>query len=621
MTEYLEVAIDEKLEKENKSRDDYKAETQKNDRLIKVIEEGYTSISDADLAGFSEEEVKQAAIYTLKGRMYDMNVSSMNIGDSPIYYDQDTKKSRWFWRRKKLNEKAKIIISQAENYVAGQLEAERKKNEVYSRINNVVEGVDFSGIGEVENISEQDYRDDDSYMEELTVNATGKCVDRLLSNQHITDSTQNVLEKSADKNSFYKDELALKTQVDEVEKTLDKEMVSGADIKVEIISKVKESLSRELRNIYDSVQSLSDATIEKVTKEHIDGAKRLIKKMDGLYKEVAAGKLSPEVLKVFLRSDLMAYKTKAEIPIYDSMVYEEGNRIPSDEERDDYKETLVDLSRSRRKDGMQGAFFQKIGGPSKLLEKKGLRSIYQTTDLDELEEVAIKKNRNFIHFYPKGKISMDKIVTRYYVTAKKGAHTKLITAWMKALDNKPKIAEKLYFKVIGDINLKKKDNIVLYVTEDNNKEELDEFFKEFYNLCGGEQGDILESNEKVIASTTPVDKMNGITVATEFDTDRIYNDTIRYGLFTDMMTDRRLRYLTKESSPNAKKPAFSYNEYVAKALLYSAVILGKKEGIDRREIIKKVSEDAQLKKKFIKYFADFMKLGGTDTGTMLRDKQ
>ena len=136
MTEYLEVAIDEKLEKENKSRDDYKAETQKNDRLIKVIEEGYTSISDADLAGFSEEEVKQAAIYTLKGRMYDMNVSSMNIGDSPIYYDQDTKKSRWFWRRKKLNEKAKIIISQAENYVAGQLEAERKKNETYSRINN-----------------------------------------------------------------------------------------------------------------------------------------------------------------------------------------------------------------------------------------------------------------------------------------------------------------------------------------------------------------------------------------------------------------------------------------------------------------------------------------------------
>ena len=63
-------------------------------------------------------------------------------------------------------------------------------------------------------------------------------------------------------------------------------------------------------------------------------------------------------------------------------------------------------------------------------------------------------------------------------------------------------------------------------------------------------------------------------------------------------------------------PRFSYNTYMAKAMLYSAEIISQKEGISREDVTARIKTDEAIKKKFKKYVSDFIWLGGVDINTM-----
>ena len=626
----LDDLIEVKLEKENLTYDDYQEELDKNRELVDVLNSGQVKFDDKELNGFSVEEVIDAVRYTLEANVFGIDVTKMDLKDSPIYYNQTTKKSRWFRKRKKINESAALAIQRARQAVEANERKRRREREIQQKYIDQLESME---LGEkLTDPREAEYADDPQYMENLENSQAKKCLERIETGTEVFDSIQGVINKAGESKreekwfskKETKDEDVIKRKLDEIDLALDKQLPGAKQLQEQILSTAKRKAMMDLQSTHylmpaDITDEELDKKIERIKGKYIKEAGQLVKTLNGLYEEVAAGRLSPEVLKIFLRTELMAYTTETEKQIYRSMI-KRNQKIsePDPWDEQDYKRQLTELAKSRRTvGGCPPAEYQDYGGVTKFLNKKG--EPIHTNDLDVLEDQAITLCKTFMHFH--SKIIDPKIVSRYYITAKPGKQLELMKAWMRTMESHKELAEKIYFKVNGELQDKRKDNIVVYVSASNKEEEIKEFFDLFYKECGGKEGEILESNEDVLMSTIVSEDQNGITCAPEFSLKRIYDETIKYGLFTDLKLDEALYHSQKSTSyTSVTKPKnFSYNDYLAKALFYSAEILSKKKGIPRDKIMESIKNTPELKKQYMRYFADFIKLGGVDAITMKRN--
>ena len=626
----LDDVIERKLEKENLTYDDYQEELDKNRELVDVLNSGQVKFDDKELNGFSVEEVIDAVRYTLEANVFGIDVTKMDLKDSPIYYNQTTKKSRWFRKRKKINESAALAIQRARQTVEANERKRRREREIQQKYTDQLETMELTE--KLTDPREAEYADDPQYMDSLEDSQAKKCLERIETGTEVFDSIQGVINKAGESKGEVKwfskkttkDEDVIKRKLDEIDKALDKQLPTATELQEQILSAAKRKAMMDLQSTHslmpdDVTDEVLDAKIERIKGKYIKEADQLIRTLNGLYEEVAAGRLSPEVLKIFLRTELMAYTTETEKQIYRSMI-KRNQKIsePDSWDEQDYKRQLTELAKSRRTVGeCPPGEYQEYGSVTKFLNKKG--EPIHTNDIDVLEDQAISVCRTFIHFH--SKIIDPKIVSRYYITAKPGKQLELMKAWMRTMESHKDLAEKIYFKVNGELQDKRKDNIVVYVSASNKEEEIKEFFDLFYKECGGKEGEILESNEDVLMSTIVSEDQNGITCAPEFNLKRIYDETIKYGLFTDLKLDEAL-YHSQKTTPytSITKPKnFSFNDYLAKALFYSAEILSKKKGIPRDKIMESIKNKPELKKQYMRYFADFIKLGGVDAITMKRN--
>ncbi len=627
---YLDDVIEKKLEKENLTYEDYQEAMDKNQELIDVLNNGQVVFDDKELNGFSAEEVIDAARYTLQASAYGVDVTKMDIKDSPIYYNQTTRKSRWFRKRKKINEAASLAIQRARQAAAMNERKKRREKEIQQKYLTQVDALELNE--KLTDPREAEYADDPEYLESIESSQAKKCLERIETGTEVFDSIQGVINKAGESKSKEKrfsknetkDEDVIKRKLDEIDLALDKQLPGAKELQDRILYTAKRKALTSLRSTHylmnlDITDEELDQKIEIIKEKYAKEAEHLIKTLNKLYEEVAAGRLSPEVLKIFLRTELMAYTTDTEKQIYRSMVKRNqkiSEPAPSDEW--DYKQQLIEIARSRRTNGgCPPAEYQEYGSATKFLNKMG--EPVHTDDLDELEERAIESCRTFVHFH--SKVIDPNTVSRYYVTAKPGKQMELMQAWMRTMESHKELAEKIYFKMSGELNDKRKDNIVVYVSANNKEEDIKQFLDLFYKECGGKEGEILDSNEGVLMGTVVSEEQNGITRAPDFNANRIYDETIKFGLFTDFKLDEALYKSSHTTSyTSVTKPKnFSYNEYLAKAMFYSAEILSKKKGIPRDKIMESIKNDPGLKKQYTKYFADFVKLGGVDAVTMKRN--
>jgi len=171
---------------------------------------------------------------------------------------------------------------------------------------------------------------------------------------------------------------------------------------------------------------------------------------------------------------------------------------------------------------------------------------------------------------------------------------------------------------MGKIDDTRRDNMVIYKNDLVSDDEMQDFLDKLYERCRKE--DILADREHSLCATQPLEeKEGGITTAPEFDTSSLYDSFITFDLFTDKETDGALyKAINGKEATSVTKPRFSYNTYMAKAMLYSAEIISKKEGIHRNEVVNRIKNDPDINKKFKKYVSDFILLGGVDINTMKR---
>jgi hypothetical protein len=617
------------LEKKKQTREDYQEQQEQKQKLINLIDGNQVLMADEELNGFSAEEVMEAAKYTLKANAFGVNVSKMDIKDSPIYYNQRTGKSRWFRKRKKINEAAAAMIQKARNIAAANERRANKQRVVFARMGQQVDQMVLNE--NITRIDENAFHDDPGYVESLEKAQAKTCFDQIETETNAFDTIGDVMKEAqkAKRTTWMggkdkpKDEEVIKRKLDEIDTAIDKQLPGADALKEQILDIAKKKALDKLKSSYryfdeNITEEKIDQKIAAVKEKYVKEANKLIVKINSLYREVAEGKLSPEVLKIFLRTELMAHSTDTEKKIYRSLVRRnEDLPKPSPWDEQDYKDKLMELAKARREEGKcPPAEFQEYGGATKYLHKVGQPVL--TDDLNELEEQAIQHTRTFLHFHPK--IANPTILSRFYVTAKPGKQVDLMQAWMRTMASHKELAEKIYFKISGELNENRKDNIVVYVTENNKEAEVKQFLDAFYKECGGKEGDILESDKEALQGTVKNEDQNGITSSPEFCTSKIHDAIIEYGLFTDVKLDKAL-YVSRHTSAYSsvtKPKKVSYNEYLAKALFYSAEILSKKKGIPRDKIMENIKSDPGLKKQYMKYFADFIRLGDVDVGTMKR---
>ena len=90
-------------------------------------------------------------------------------------------------------------------------------------------------------------------------------------------------------------------------------------------------------------------------------------------------------------------------------------------------------------------------------------------------------------------------------------------------------------------------------------------------------------------------------------------------MFTDVKLDGELNEaINKTAAKDVTLPRFSYNNYIAKAILYSSKIICKNHSISYDDVAKKIKDDPVIKTEFKKLVSDFMMLGGVELSTMKR---
>jgi hypothetical protein len=184
--------------------------------------------------------------------------------------------------------------------------------------------------------------------------------------------------------------------------------------------------------------------------------------------------------------------------------------------------------------------------------------------------------------------------------------------------NKGSFGDFIYFKVLGKIDDTRRDNLVIYCDEQVSKEGVKDFLDKLNKKCT--DAGILVDEKHTLCSTQSIKNTSvGITTSPEFDTSSFYESAITFDLFMDKSLDSLFyRSIHGRAPKSVNKPVFSYNSYITKAMLYSSEIISQKEGIPRKEVTARIKDDPEINKKFKKYVADFIRLGGIDISTMKR---
>ena|GEM_PF-5844356 len=629
----LEELINRKKQSEGYKQEDYASEQADEKDLLSIIGEKDFQITQDDMGQFSKEDILAAAKFTVRARAYGIK-ADVDASDSPIYY-KSKNVSRFFMKRKKIRDKAAAVVEKAKGILAKRREAVenlRKKNE---QVDQMLD--EFSFDEKITEIAEE-YKENSGYADSLNESETFKCIDKVIENQQAMTAITGGLQCSEAEDNAWREghkgqriNAIVKKELDGVDAALSEKLPTAEEMKQIISQKLKEKLKIELMAANDP-----KAKMQEIEKSYSKTAERIFSKIDRMYKEVSEGKLSPDVVKLFLRTDLMAHKTGAESDIYDGLVGRtEKVNEPTLKEISNYKDGVFSLVLLFNTDSC--VKIQKNGEEqrnirdaySKLPQQKKLNKEIKTLDDEkEAKRVVIDNTTEYIHFRGRlqtGRVNPDSKTTRYYVTAKPGKQAQLVKIWNDVLSkeylkkdkNGDSLVDKLYFKLRGTINDSRRDNIVIYQGDEISDAEMKSFLDAFYDECKNK--DVLADKQDTLVATIKAhDYERGITTAPEFDT-KIYDDFINYGLFTDVKLDKELSgALNKKSTNDVTKPKFSYNNFIAKAMLYSSKIICKNHGFSYDVVVDKVKNEPAIKTEFKMLISGFMKLGGVDINTMKR---
>ena len=628
----LDDMIQQKKQQEGFKNEDYAALQKEKDDLSAVLDRMDFDLTKKELGGFTREEVIKAAKFSLKAKSYGLEPGELKVDDSPIYYDS-RHKSRWFFSRKNIKDVAEKVIEKAR---AKWQEMEQKKE---SERALALEELSFADY-KITEMNEADYvpKTDAEFTEQLEKSEAFRSIGEITEHQEVMSGLENTMTLSESEDVVWDTEKAkqedgavLKKQLDSVDATLDTSLPSAEKMKKLVVDSIQKKMFLEIEDSHKESIFVSTKTKMKQYKER---GQALLKRIDGMYAAVKAGELSPEVVKIFLKTELMGFTTMTERKIYENMVKRNGEEIPEPkpEETEEYKASLFNLTKLFRHDSsvtiQEEGNINLINYYQKLL-KKG--SVNKAKSEEEAKKLALSQANSFVHYKGQKYINAErngknsKTATRYYVTVKPGTQNKLLKIMHGILseDRQEKgeenaICERLYFKVMGKIDDTRRDNMVIYKNDLVSDDEMQAILDKLYERCRKE--DILADREHSLCATQPLEeKEGGITTAPEFDTSSLYDSFITFDLFTDKETDGALyKAINGKEATSVTKPRFSYNTYMAKAMLYSAEIISKKEGIHRNEVVNRIKNDPDINKKFKKYVSDFILLGGVDINTMKR---
>ena len=595
-------------------------------------------VKDEELKGFTKQEVIDAAKFALRAKPYGIDVRNVDIADSPIYYYQKGK-SRWFTTRKKLHDTAQKIIVKAQeaaNKRKEQAAEEQKQQEEVNKYFNEMQLDQEMGLN-IPKFEETGYKDDSAYAAELEQSETYRMLDgvmedtKALNQLDVAMKLTEGIEKTETEGELSKKESERRTKdapiiqksLESLDQSLEKELPSPEELRKMIDDGVQRRIKIFLKDQYARHGKVDEKSWAKAKKGFINERKNLLSRFEKLYTDVKEGKLTPEVLKVFLNSAIMANSTRTEKQIYESLVYRnEEYQEPTKEQQKEYKEVLRDIGFEHYdRDQLQ---FQGYGTMSQFNERvqgeaimKGKIPMPLRTAKDHFA-CAFTNASCFVHF--KGsQLNKDELPTdRIYVTAKPGMQVELMKVWREVM-NKPEYAElidNLHFKINAQIDESRSDNIVVYLRKSTDREALNKFMKDVKDLCNAKN--ILADEKHTLKATTI--EQGGISKACEFDIFGIYHDLISLNIMNDEKLNHELDKAIngKNAMKGVAIPNFSYNSYLGKAMMYSAEILGKKLGIKRSEIADRIRTDEAAKKLYKRYMADFIKLAGADPMTIER---
>jgi hypothetical protein len=624
----LHDMIEAKKQTEGFKTEDYETQQKEEIALSDVLDRLDFQLTKKELGGFKREEVIEAAKFSLRAKSYGLVPGDLKVDDSPIYYDSNHK-SRWFFNRKSIRDVAEKVIEKAR---AQWQQTEQKKE---TQRTSAMEALSFTNVS-ITDVNEADYvpKTDEDFTQQLENSEAYKSVGQITEHPDVMSSLEEALLSSESENAVWdtekkeqEDAAVLKKQLDAVDATLLSALPPATDMKKLVVDSIQEKM---LKVIDDSYKEMGSASPKRKQKQFLEQGEALIKRIDEMYAAVKAGELSPETVKIFLKTELMGFATRTEKKIYENMVKRTEKDIPEPEAEDvaEYKEALYDLTEffdhessvSIQDEGNLNHFYRS------LLKKKTVQRVDSEEDAHKL---AIDHANNFIHYKGSKYIHAEKsgknskTATRYYVTVKPGTQTQLLNIMETMLkedaeengsDNS--ICKRIYFKVMGSLDDRRRDNMVIYKNDLIPDKEMKAFLDKLYKKC--KEMDIIADRDHSLCATQPLEGMEGgITTAPEFDTNSFYNTLITFGLFTDKEMDGLLyQGINGKESKSVTKPRFSYNTYMAKSVLYSAEIISQKEGIPRSEVTLRIKTDEAIRKKFKKYVSDFIRLGGVDISTM-----
>ena len=585
----LQQKIDKQREQEKYRTAEVDRMVQDNAQLITVLDRAELAdrMQGEDMKGFSYEQIKEAAKFALKTKPYDLDAESLDVEDSPIYY-KENKSSRWFWNRKKLNDRAELLITKARE-LSAELEAQRKAIQEQKEKEDWYE--ETMGALTLEEVEVTDLSgpiaDSPAYLSSLEESKAYQNTDQALTVASATMSryfsgTESE-EKLSEKRSVTVEgkqvelpsvEANAKQYLDEVDRVLDSEMKTGSQFRQHVLSKLKEKIRNNV-----SLANGTKESIQKVIEQQVKSAKKFIARMDQMFKKVEAGELSLEVLKIWASSHLMLFRTKVEEEIYCSMIErtEEECHKYTKEERKELNKKIYDDPKEE----------------------------------DRLFRVSQEKNWSYFH----GLKESGETVKRYYISATAGNQIEMHKLFDQIIA-KPKykeLADRIEYKVSTKPTDKRRDSMVLYIKDNVNQELLKQFLQEVSQT--GTANGMLEKKQNMPAGNTFV--YDGISTAPEFETS-IYSSLQSYGFMTDRAKFNELQMGRHGKSKQPFSPAFSYTTYFTKALFLSAEIVRKRHGFKRAEVMDKIQSDEALNKEYKKLVADFMYVGGCDPIKMER---
>ncbi len=592
--------------------------------LSKVIDymadrEEYSKSFEAK--GFTREEVKQAAKFTLQAGAYDIDVRHLDVEDSPIYYkmtENKKKKSRGRFTRKDLDDAGKLLIARAKEVQQELAEKLRKE------ITDVVSKNEMIEVG-------QDINEETSSELAESRNMEGYESGRIV--QDISDNTdyftnmdsfmEGTLVKRPDNGQPYQDP-ARENYLSIIDSTLDKRIPSLNEFRTKLNDKIYELMSGELLKLRAAGQKdeeILEALKEK-KKNLVDQANEKLERYKPMYEAVRKGEMDPDVLKLFLNSALMNNRSGSEAVLYEKLMKPKVVIEPSPEEDQEYRILLADKVNQTHagdngcsivlqyKDGQMYSPEEFIG--QTLKDKKSLCK--GASQIKDPVRVAIYTSQSFVHFkYVPSKeedpnFKDREVDKRIYITCKPGKEKLMVEAWWKTINENPGM-EKLRFKMGAGIFFDRQEKIVLYLPDNKTVQDIMPYLNAFSNECA--QEDILESEADSLVTAKKLKP--GITFAIEPKL-----KVLRQKINDGWCDEDELLNMYKQCNPRARKFknnfAYSYNMYVNKALILSCCIAKKKLNLTRDD--KVADHKAEMMPLVKRYFADFMKLAGADPSTM-----